>query len=232
MSDFFAGEELRFALDFDEPVRFRPEDDAIVRLLGRENRLALQVSRVATVPVPERTSRVGKDVAMALVLHAHPECQFVWCRIIVDLDQTSGAVIADMSPRGVEDVAVEVSTAVSAGLRFSVIAEAVNLSLAPEMRKKRNIFMPTVATSGVGFRKGYWDFLAKGGDYLHIEQELRLLIDAPPDRPLIAGVSARAKVRVRGLGRVIPLTTRKVSAGLELEYPTASSDDGEPNRVP
>ena len=51
-------------------------------------------------------------------LQAHPECVYNWARIIVDLSSTQDAVIADMSPRDVTDVPLEVETTLESTFRF------------------------------------------------------------------------------------------------------------------
>src|SRR5262249_34873740 len=149
-------------------------------------------------------------------LHAHPECTFDWARLVVDLTPTPNARIADMSPREVEDVPVDIETKVGVGLKFSVIGTPVNIQAAPEESRKRTVFFPRVLVAGVGFHKGVWDFFAKAGDYLHVDKELRLLVEAPAGSEIRANAIVRAKVRLRGIGALLPLIARTGASGGEL----------------
>lgn len=203
--------ELGFEIDEEEADRALTEiiDDETVQLMRHENRVAL--ARAPAEPVfgpgvsPDRSAY---QVPLLFVVHAHPECTFAWSRLIVDLSPTPDCVVADMAPRQVEDVAVDVETSIGLGLSFSIAAAAVDVGAKPELAKKRTVFFPTLLASGVGFRKAYWDFQAKAGDYLHTDKELRLLIDAPADTSVMADLTVRAKVRFRGLPRLIPLLAR------------------------
>ena len=93
-------------------------------------------------------------------------------------------------------------------LSFSIAAAAAGVGAKPELAKKRTVFFPTLLTSGVGFRKAYRDSHAKASDYMHTDKELRLLVDAPADTSVMADLTVRAKVRFRGLPRLIPLLAR------------------------
>jgi hypothetical protein len=89
-----------------------------------------------------------------------------------------------------------------------VVSKAVDVAAKPELSRKRTVFFPTVAATGTGFHKAYWDFYAKAGDYLHADKELHLLINAPSATPVTAAFTIRAKIRFRGLARLIPLLCR------------------------
>jgi hypothetical protein len=193
-------------------------DDETISLLRRENRVG--IARGTPLPVVSSAVQPGRsvvDVPLLFALQAHPECIYSWARIVIDLSSTRGAVIADMSPRDVQDVAVDVETTVGADLSLSVVAKAIDVSVGPEVTRKRTVFFPTVTASGTGFRKAYWDFYAKAGDYLHADKELHLLINAPVDIPVTAAFTVRAKVRFRGLARLIPLLGR--TGGVDLPAP-------------
>jgi hypothetical protein len=205
--------ELSFDIDPEAPERDREDvaageilDDATIDLMRKENRVGL--ARGVVTPVTGPTVPAGRavvDIPLLFVLQAHPECTYRWCRIVIDLTPTETASVRDMSPRGVEDIAVDVETTVATALGFKIAAAAVDLSAKPELTRKRTVFMPTVASSGVGFRKAYWDFYPKGGDYLHADKELHLLVDAPESVPVMAAVSVRARVQMKGFLRLIPL---------------------------
>jgi hypothetical protein len=208
--------DLAFDLDPDETNRDELRqasdgviDDETIRLLRRDNRVG--IARGTPSPVSSPAVQPGRsvvDVPLLFALQAHPECVYKWARIVVDLSPTEDAIIADMSPRDVQDVAVDVETTIGAGLSLSVVAKAVDVGAKPEVSRKRTVFFPTVTASGTGFRKAYWDFYAKAGDYLHADKELHLLVDAPVNAPVTAGFTVRAKVHFRGLARLIPLLSR------------------------
>lgn len=184
-------------------------DDATISLLRRENRVG--IARGTPTPVDSTAVPPGRsviDIPLLFALQAHPECVYNWARIVVDLSPTQDAVIADMSPRDVSDVPVEVETGVGLGLSLSVMTRVVDLGAKPELSSKRTVFFPTVAATGTGFHKAYWDFYAKAGDYLHADKELHLLISAPSGTPVTATLTIRAKIRFRGLARLIPLLCR------------------------
>jgi hypothetical protein len=211
--------ELDFDVDPEDLDRATTEviDDETLSLLRRENRVAIARGPVQAVDsAAVAAGRSAYDVPL-LVVHAHPECMFSWSRLMVDLSSTPDCTVADMSPREVEDVAVDVETRIGVELSFSLAAAAVDIGAKPELAKKRTVFMPTVLTSGVGFRKAYWDFLAKAGDYLHTDKELRLLVDAPADTPVMADLTVRAKVRFRGLPRLIPLLAKTARTGAHIQ---------------
>ena len=203
--------ELPFDLDHEEADRSVTEilDDDTLQLLKRENRVGLARGTPGRVDSAEvEPGRQVVDVPLLFLLHPHPECTFSWSRIVIDLAPTPGTVIADMVPRGVEDLPVDVETKVGVGLKFSTVVKAVDVEASPELARKRTVYFPTMSASGTGFHKGYWDFFAKAGDYLHADKELRLLIDSPEDTPVKAAVVVRAKVRFRGFARLIPLLAR------------------------
>ncbi len=212
-------DDFAIAVDFelevdeqeDDRSQYTPLEERALRLLGRENRIGVAV-RAAR---PAETSEPGQaayDIGLMLVVHAHPDCRFVWSRLVVDLSGTPGAVVEDMAPSAVEDNAVEVETRVSAGLKFATVLNVVDIELKPELMRKRTVHFPTVTASGTGFRKAYWDFMANGDDYLHTNRELRLLVSAPAGAPVLASVAVRARLRMPGLSNLVPVRKR---AGLE-----------------
>jgi hypothetical protein len=203
--------ELAFDIDEAEADRATMEvvDDETLRFLRRDNRVALAraVARPVTGPMVE-AGRSAYEVPLLFVVHAHPECTFAWARLMVDLSPTGNCVIADMAPRQVQDLAVDIETTVGVDLSFSIVSKAVDIGAKPELARKRTVYFPNLLASGVGFHKAYWDFHAKAGDYLHTDKELRLLVDAPANKDVMADVVVRAKVKLRGLPRMIPLLAR------------------------
>jgi hypothetical protein len=193
-------------------------DDETISLLRRENRVGIArgtPSPVTSAAVPPGRSVV--DIPLLFALQAHPECVYNWARIVVDLNSTKNAIVVDMSPRNVTDVAVDVETTIGLDLSLSLVTKVVDIGAKPEVSRKRTVFFPTVTASGTGFRKAYWDFYAKAGDYLHADKELHLLINAPAGVPVTAGFTIRAKVRFRGLPRLIPLLCR--TGGVDMPAP-------------
>ena len=185
-------------------------DDRTIELLRRENRIALRKG-----PARQLTSADGEpgvayyDVPLVCVAHSHPECRFRWTRLLVDLSPTAGARISDMAPREVEgEGPVEIETSVGVGLKFEFAAKAVTAEAEPSLKTKRTVYYPRVTSSGAGFVKGYWDFLALTSDYLHTNRELRLLVAAPDGAPVDARFRLSAKVAMAGIAGAIPLLVR------------------------
>lgn len=203
--------DLTFEVDEDDEQRASTEviSDETLHLLRRGNRVA--IAQAPARPVSGSglpADRGAYEIPLLFVLHAHPECTFAWSRLLVDLSPTPDCVIADMAPRDVQDVPVEIETTVGVDLSFSAVAQVVDVGASPELARKRTVYFPMMLASGVGFRKAYWDFYPKAGDYLHTDKELRLLVDAPAGIAVFATLTVRAKVRFRGLPRLIPLLAR------------------------
>jgi hypothetical protein len=186
-------------------------NDRDVRLLLRENRLALAKGTAAPV-LDQDGATAGYDIPLCCVVHAHPECRFQWARVLVDLRPTSDARIHDMSPREVvDDRPVELKTTVGVGLKFNVATSVLGGEIRPEYSSSRTVYFPEILSSGVGFDRGYWDFLTRGATPLHVDRELRILVAAPDQRPVIARFSLRARVRLAGVGGLVPLLARGAS---------------------
>lgn len=210
--------EVPLEIDEQEPDRaYTAVEERSLKLLGRDNRIGIALRAPNQVANPSGADRAAYDIALMMVVHAHPECQFVWSRLIVDLGPTPGAIIEDMAPSEIEDVPVEVETKVGVGLKFSTSISAANVSLVPELSRKRTIYFPSVSASGTGFHKAYWDFQAKGDSYLHTNRELRLLVSAPADAPVNAALLVRAKVRMRGVTNLIALRPKNGSLECSIE---------------
>jgi len=202
-------------LDIDEAGLER-RDEAIVgdkslRLLMRENRIALAMGQSSRTP-KTRNGEAGVahyDIPLMCVVHSHPECRFRWSRLIVDLSPTREARIRDMAPREVRgDRPVELKTTVGLGLKFETVAKTLGAEVKPTYERSRTVYYPEIVSSGPGFAKGYWDFLALTSDYLHANRELRMLISAPAKAPVLARFSLRAKVKLKGMPGMIPLLAR------------------------
>jgi len=183
-------------------------DDLDLRVLLRQNRIALAKGPVTRIPAPEQGG-TAYDIPLSTVVHAHPRCAIQWSRLLIDLSPTAGARISDMSPREVaDDRPVELTTTVGVGLKFEVLAKVLSAEVKPEISRKSTVYFPQIVSSGPGFARGYWDFLAAQGRYLHVDRQLRMLVTAPADLPLTARLTFRAQVTVRGIARAIPLIAR------------------------
>jgi hypothetical protein len=181
--------------------------DKDIRLLLRDNRIAL--ARESARKVPTDGGPVAYDVPLICVVHSHPKCRFEWSRVLVDVTPTPDAIIADMSPREVMDAnPVELQTTVGAGLKFTIAGGLVGAELSPQLAKSRTVYYPRIVSSGAGFTRGYWDFLALGDQYLHANRELRVLIQVPREAAVFARFQLRARVELTGVAGRIPLLAR------------------------
>lgn len=212
--------ELEFDIDPDawdpdlatraEPAGTRPPvvlGDEELKILRRGNRIAIACG----TPEPVESAELPDDAAayhvpLSFILHAHPECTFSWGRFQVDLGPTPGSTIIDMSPREVQELPMEVESRRVVGLSFKTVASVADLTAQSERATTRTVYVPTLTTSGVGFRKACWDFHPRSG-YLHTDQELHLLLSAPAATPVRAELTVRVKASLRGRPAV-PLLAR------------------------
>jgi len=185
--------------------------DQNVRLLLRENRIALKKGKSTPVHPPDGADPelAYYDVPLICVVHSHPECRFCWSRLVVDFSKTNGAIIRDMVPREVRgDRPVEYKTTIGVGAKFEVASKILGAEVKPEYTSSRTVYYPEIVSSGVGFTSGQWDFLALGNEYLHANRELRLLVSARNRVPMQARFTLRAKVKFTGAMGFIPLMAR------------------------
>ncbi|MGW0578850.1 hypothetical protein ACWD25_23415 [Streptomyces sp. NPDC002920] len=181
--------------------------DEELRILRRGNRIA--IARGTPEPVESAELPVESaayHVPLLFILHAHPECTFSWGRVQVDLGPTPGTTVIDMSPREVQELPMEVESRRVVGLSFKTVASVADLTAQSERATTRTVYVPTLTTSGVGFRKACWDFHPRSG-YLHTDQELHLLVSAPAATPVRAELTVRVKASLRGRP-AIPLLAR------------------------
>jgi hypothetical protein len=219
---FYLIGESPLEMDEEEDVRaeYLPSAEEALRLLGRDNRVAI----VARKPMPATSpflppGRAAYDITLMLVLHAHPECKFKWSRLIIDLAPPSPEVIIEeMAPTEVAGEPVEVETQIGAGL---TLFKAVSVQLTPEVTRKRTIHFPTVSASGKGTSQAYWTFQASEGDYIPSNQELQLLVSAPAHASVAAKFLVRAEVELRGWKKLFPL--RAKHGGLDAALPLVAA---------
>ncbi|KDN87685.1 hypothetical protein [Kitasatospora cheerisanensis] len=195
------------AVDENEPDRhLEPLDEETVSLLRRRTRIGLARGPVREVAA-DRPGRVGYDIPLICVIQAHPETNVRWSRLVVDLSVSPGAVVADMSPVLVDgEHPVEVETTVGAGLTFQLASSVLGGALNPQLTRRRTVYCPRITSSGTGFTAAYWDFRASDREFLHVNEELRLLVDAPAGAPVDATVTMRVRIMPRGALRVVRLT--------------------------
>lgn len=217
------GEQNQFELLFNAPLdvdersiqRMRRSGESIIGdeqigLLRHENRIALAKGRtVLIVPRDAEDDDVYYDIRLKCVVQSHPECRFHWSRLKVDFTPTAGALIRDMVPREVRgESPVEIEAKVGVGLTFELLPKVLKADASAEYGRKRTVYYPEIVSSGIDFRMGFWDFLALGGEYLHTDRELRLLLRAPAEAPVYARFDLRAKVKLEGWGGLVPLLAR------------------------
>ncbi len=208
--------EADFELDEEAPgARERGEatiGDKNVRVLLRQNRIALHKGETTKCPAKTEADRSKAYYAVPLicVVHSHPACRFEWSRLTIDLSPTTGAIIRDMVPLEVRgDKPVEITTKVGIGVKFETVHKVLSAELKPEYESSRTCYYPEIVSSGIGFDVGFWDFLALTSDYLHANRELHLLIEAPTDKPPLVRFRLEAKVTVAGVVGSLPLVARK-----------------------
>jgi hypothetical protein len=181
--------------------------DQDIRVALRNNRIALAKGRSTRVEGEE--GLVGYDVPLTCAVHSDPRCRFRWARLLIDLTPTAEARIADMVPREVvDDRPVELTTTIGVGLKFSVVPKVLTADLTPQISRKTTVYYPQIVSSGTGFTRGYWDFLALDRRYLHADRDLRLMVSAPAGLAVTARFQLRAKVQMSGLAGLIPLLAR------------------------
>jgi hypothetical protein len=199
--------ETRLQIDDTGLERSDEVDDIVgdesIRLLMRENRIALAIGPINRL---EETDATHADVPLIVTVHSHPECRFRWSRLIVDTSPTSGARIADLSPREVRgDKPIEIKTSVGVGFKFETAAKVLSAEVSPKIEQSRTVYYPEIVSSGLGTKKALWDFLALASDYLHANRELHLLVSIPRGTPLMVRFTLRAKVKMQGFAGLIPL---------------------------
>ncbi|MFZ0118737.1 MAG: hypothetical protein WAL99_04675 [Pseudonocardiaceae bacterium] len=201
-------------LDADEPDRsWEVIDDSLVSVLRQETRFGLAKGSVSPVSTGD-PGRAGFDVPLICVLHAHPESDVRWARLVVDFAPTVGATVEDMSPQTITGTTpIEVQTTVGVGLSFSALSSAVDAKLNPEITRKKTVYFPELTSSGPGFHQAYWTFMAGNQPTVHVDRELRLLVSAPAAQPLYAAFTLRAKIAPKGVARLLPFVARVGKAG-------------------
>lgn len=188
------------------PEQARIIEDKDIRLLLRANRIALAKGETSRV---DDDGRTGYDVPLTCVVHSDPRCRFQWSRLLLDVSPTPDATISDMVPREIiDDRPVELTTTVGLGLKFAVASNALNAEISPQLSQKRTVYYPRIVSSGTGFTRGYWDFLALDHNYLHADRELRVMIAVPEPRTIAVRFDLRARVKLAGIPGAIPLLAR------------------------
>ena len=184
--------------------------DQEIRVLARANRLAIRCDPATRYDGPTPGTKV-LDFQLRCVAHAHPECRFRWVRVTLNLSETDGASITDLSPRDeVSEHPVKITTSYSGGLKFDIASLPVHPELSAERGTEQDVYFPKISVSGIDFSYAMWDFTAVGEEPLKVDRPLRLLASVP-DAGLQVPVqlTLRALVTARGVTGRIPLIGRQ-----------------------
>lgn len=185
---------------------FEAVDEEMIRTVRRETRIGLARGTVQSVVAGE-PGRRGYDIPLICIVQTHPECVVHWSRLVLDLSVTTGARVEDMAPVLVDgEEPMEIETTLGVGLSFDTAVAGIGAELTPQITRRRTVYCPRITSSGIGFPAACWDFRASDREFLHVNEELRLLASAPHGAPLQARVTLRARVAPRGLARVLNLT--------------------------
>lgn len=184
--------------------------DQEIRVLARANRLAIRCNPATRHGGPAPGTEM-LDFPLRCVAHAHPECRFRWVRVTLNLAETDGAYITDLSPRDeVNEHPVKVSTKYSGGLKFDIATLPVRPELSAERETEQDVYFPKISVSGIDFGYALWDFTAVGEEPLKVDRPLRLLAAVPASSSQIpVQLTLRALVTARGAVGRIPLIGRQ-----------------------
>jgi hypothetical protein len=184
--------------------------DQEVRVLARANRLAIRCDPATRHDGPAPGTDV-LDFQLRCVAQAHPECRFRWVRVTLNLSETDGVSITDLSPRDeVSEHPVKLTTSYSGGLKFDIAALPVHPELSAQRGTEQDVYFPKISVSGIDFGYAMWDFAAVGEEPLKVDRPLRLLASVPAARAQIpVQLTLRALVTARGAAGRIPLIGRQ-----------------------
>jgi hypothetical protein len=184
--------------------------DQEIRVLARANRLAVRCDP-ATRHEGTAPGTQLLDFPLRCVAHAHPECRFRWVRLTLNLSETDGACVTDLSPRDeVSEHPVKISTTYSGGLKFDIAALPVHPELSAERGTEQDVYFPKISVSGIDFGYAMWDFTGVGEEPLKVDRPLRLLAAVPATASGIpVQLTLRALVTARGAVGRIPLIGRQ-----------------------
>lgn len=200
-------------LDVDESAGERNTEivgDQDVRLLGKDNRIALSLGDVVSLGPTSRPGMLGYDTVLRCVIHPHPGCHFRSAKLVVDLTATPNAVVLDMAPREVRGTSpVEVTTRIGTGLSLEMVPSVVAGEVQRERSTRQTVHQPVVLTSGRGMACALWDFRSAQDADLQPDRELRLVVAAPAGTSLAARFNLRAEIALGASGRVVRFMRRK-----------------------
>ena len=184
--------------------------DQQIRVLARANRLAIRCEPATRHDGPAPGTNV-LDFQLRCVAHAHPECRFRWVRVTLNLSETDGASITDLSPRDeVSEHPVKVTTSYSGGLKFDIATLPVHPELSAQRETEQDVYFPKISVSGIDFGYAMWDFSAVGEEPLKVDRPLRLLASVPASGSQVpVQLTLRALVTARGATGRIPLIGRQ-----------------------
>jgi len=212
--------EVEFPLEIDQQAfteRSGAENlilDEKIKILMRENRIGISIQSLKKIEFPTE-NKTRADLKIICLAHAHPECEYDWVTATVNFSKYQGIVIKDLSPREVVGNPVKMTTTYTSGANFEVDASLVKAGLKydKELAAEKDVYFPSITSSGIGFAYAQWEFRA-GGERasLHVDQDLRILLEYPFLTKFVSvKFIVRAEVAVRGMLSYIPLVgTREV----------------------
>jgi hypothetical protein len=187
--------------------------DESIKILARKNRLGISVKPLQQTEFPAEDKKFA-DLKIVCLAHADPECEFKWVTFTAGFSKMQGVIIKDMSPRKVVGNPVKMTTTYKSGANFDVeIAPvAAGVSIGRDQQAEREVYFPEITGSGVGFSHAQWDFKAGDQADLHVDRDLRLLLEYPYLTKFISvKFTIRAEVSVKGLLSYIPLVGKRES---------------------
>ena len=185
--------------------------DERISVLMKKNRVGISLKPLQKLDFPPKNLTLA-DLRLNCVAHAHPECEFKWVRLIANFSKYDGIIIKDISPDEVIGEPVTIKTKYTGGFKFSVEQTPVKgeLNVGRDREIEKQIYYPEITSSGVGFSTAYWDFREGNRAKLHVDRELRLLLEYPYLTKFVsAKLTLRAEVSVKGFLEHIPLLGRK-----------------------
>jgi len=185
--------------------------DESIKLLARKNRLGISVKPLQQMEFPLENRKLV-DLKLICLAHADPECEFQWVTATIGFSKQQGVIIKDMSPRKVVGNPIKMKTTYSGGANFEVDVKPIKagLELGREQQIEREIYFPEIISSGIGFSSAQWDFKAGEQLQLHVDRELRLLLEYPYLTKFVSvKFVLRAEVSVKGVLSYIPMVGKR-----------------------
>jgi len=181
--------------------------DESIKLLARENRVGISIQPLKQLEVPSENKKLA-DLKLICLAHAHPECEYKWVTATVNFSKQQGVIIKDLSPREIVGNPVRMKTTYNGGINFEVEATPVKagIEFGKEQQVEKEVYFPEITSSGIGFASAQWEFKAGERAKLHVDRDLRLLLEYPYSTKFVSvKFILRAEVSVKGILSYIPL---------------------------